>query len=228
MAAFCSVNGLAVLEGAVTLPRLGVWNADLSIDAYAAQRGKATITIGAQTLIGTFTRNGRDVMGRLRARIVGGAAGLATVLQPRSYGSIPLKVPLSDALRDAGEVLSAAADTSLLATQLTAWSRLAAPASSVVASLLQAVPNAVWRVLVDGTVWCGFESWPAATLRDVFAMHSEPEKGRVTIASIAPSVLPGTTLQFSVPGQGAQAVRVGGVHHIIRATEVRTVVLTES
>jgi hypothetical protein len=227
MPAFCSLNGLSAMEATVTLPRIGVWHADLSMDAYAPQSGKATITLGTQTLIGSFARNGVDTARRLRARVVGGAGGLATVLQPRSYGAVPLKIPLSDALRDAGETLSPSADTSLLTTQLSAWSRMQASASAVIASLLQVIPNAVWRVLLDGTVWFGFESWPTTTLSDVFPMQSEPEKGRVTIASVVPALLPGTAFQFSVPGQGVQSVRASMVHHLVRATGLRTVIYAD-
>ena len=90
------------------------------------------------------------------------------------------------------------------------------------------VPGAVWRVLIDGTVWVGFEGWPASSLPDTAPIHSEPEKGRITIASDAPAVFPGTTFQFTLPGQGPQAVRVGGVRHIIRANGVRTIIQTES
>jgi hypothetical protein len=226
--AFCAVNGLNVIEGAIFIPRIGVWHADLSVDAFQAPSGAATIRLASQTLAGKFVRAGLDLRQRLQVRVVGGAGGLATPLAPRSYGSIPLKVVLQDALRDAGEVLSPTADASLLATQLTAWSRMAAPASSVVAQLLQAVPNAVWRVLVDGTVWCGFESWPASSLPDTVPIQSEPELGRVTIASDAPAVLPGTTFQYRAPGVGAVTARVGYVQHHIRRGEVRTVLLTES
>jgi len=227
MPAFASVNGLAVLEGTVTLPRVGVFHADLSVDAYAPQSGKATITLGTQKLVGTFARNGVDITRRLRARVVGGAGGLATLLPPKSYGSVPLKIPLSDALRDAGETLSPSADASLLATQLSAWSRMRASASSVIASLLQVVPNAVWRVLLDGTVWFGFETYPTTTLSDAFPIQSEPEKGRVTIASVTPSILPGTSFQFTAPGQGLQTVKVSLVHHLIRAAGLRTVIYFE-
>jgi hypothetical protein len=227
MPAFASVNGLSVLEATITIPRIGVWHSDLSVDAYAAQSGKATITLGTQKLSGTFARNGVDIHRRLRARVVGGAGGLATVLQPRSYGSVPLKVPLSDALRDAGETLSPSADTSLLATQLTAWSRMQASASAVIASLLQVVPNSVWRVLLDGTVWFGFETYPTATLSDALPIQSEPEKGRVTIASVVPAILPGTSFQYSVPGRGVQTIRTSLVHHLVRPAQLRTVLYGE-
>lgn len=228
MPAFCAVNGLNVIEGAVFIPRVGVWHADLSVDAFTAPTGTATIRLASQTLAGTFVRSGLDLRQRLQVRVVGGAGGLATTLAPRSYGSIPLQIPLQDALRDAGEVLSPMADSSLLGTQLTAWSRMAAPASSVIAQLLLAVPGSVWRVLVDGTVWCGFETWPASFLPDTVPIQSEPERGRVTIASDAPAVLPGTAFQYRAPVGGAVTVRVGYVQHHVRRGEIRTVLLTES
>src|SRR6266851_5985073 len=224
MAALATVNGLVVAEGLVSIPRIGCWHADLSVDSTQAVTGAATLSLGSQKLTGAFARAGFDLRGRLQVRVIGGAGGLGTTLAPKSYGSIPLKVVLQDALRDAGETLSPMADASLLSTQLTAWSRMSAPASSVVKSLMQVVPGAVWRVLIDGTVWVGFEGWPASSLPDTAPIHSEPEKGRITIASDAPAVFPGTTFQFTLPGQGPQAVRVGGVRHIIRANGVRTII----
>lgn len=228
MPAFCSVNGLNVLEGAIFIPRVGVWHADLSIDTFSPVSGKATIQFGSQTLIGTFTRSGMDLRQRLQARIVGGGAGLGTVLAPKGYGSVPLKIPLQDALRDAGEILSPTADASLTGTQLAAWSRMQAQASSVVASLLQVAANAVWRVLLDGTTWCGFETWPSSSLPDTVPIQSEPENGRFVIASDSPAVLPGTTFQYQQPGVGAVSSRVGYVQHVIARGRIRTLIYSES
>jgi len=58
-------------------------------------------------------------------------------------------------------------------------------------------------------------------------MNSEPEKGRVTIASVVPAVLPGSAFQFTMPGQGVQTTRVSLVHHMVRPTGLRTVLYGE-
>jgi len=228
MPAFCTVNGLNVLDGSIYIPRVGVWHADLSIDSFQQVSGAATIQLASQTLKGTFTRNGTDVSKRLRARVVGGAAGMATQLGPRSYGSIQVRIPLTDALNGAGETLSATADSTVLGTQLLAWSRMQAPASAVLAMLLQAVLNApTWRVLLDGTVWVGYESWPSSSLPDTVPISAEPEKGRITIASDAPAVLPGTAFSYVSPGVGQLTKNISFVQHLIRPDETRTLLFYE-
>jgi len=228
MPAFCTINGLNVLDGLIYIPRIGVWHADLNVDSFTTLTGQAaTIQLPSQTLKGTVTRSGTDVAKRLRTRVIGGAAGLATVLPPRSYGAVQLQIPLKDALTGAGETLSPAADPSVLAWPLTAWSRMAVPASYVLAQLVALVPNAVWRVLIDGTVWVGFETWPPASLPDTVPIHSEPEKGRITIASDAPAVLPGTAFSYLSPGVGKLTRNVSYVRHAIRPDQLRTIVSYE-
>jgi hypothetical protein len=63
-------------------------------------------------------------------------------------------------------------------------------------------------VLLDGTVWLGFESWPTATLPDTVQIATDPEQQRITIASDAPAILPGTIFQGS---------RISRVEHSIAA-----------
>lgn len=227
MGALCTVNGLNVLDGAIYIPRVGVWHADLNVDSFSALSGPATISLASQTLKGTVTRSGTDVSKRIRTRVVGGAAGLATVVTPRSYSAIQLKIPLVDALTGAGETLSPVADPNVLAWPLLSWSRMQVPASYVLAQLIALVPNATWRTLLDGTVWVGFETWPANSLPDTVPIHSEPEKGRITIASDAPAVLPGTAFSYVTPGLGTQVRNVSYVRHDIRPSQIRTLLSYE-
>jgi hypothetical protein len=148
-----------------------------------------------------------------------------------SFGAVPLQIPLMDVLRAAGETLSPLAEPNVLAWPLRAWSRMQVPASAEIGALVALVPNATWRVLLDGTVWVGFETWPTFKLSDDDAQtHSEPEKNRLTIApanDTAPSVLPGMALSYSPPGFGQQIKNVSYVRHDIRPTQIRTLVLFE-
>ena len=45
MPAFCTVNGLNVLDGSIYIPRVGVWHADLSIDSFQLIRPDETRTL---------------------------------------------------------------------------------------------------------------------------------------------------------------------------------------
>jgi hypothetical protein len=228
MPALCSVSGVNVLNGLINIPRIGVWHADFELDSFTTFSGAAvSIQFGSQTMVGTVTRSGSDASKRLRVRIVGGVAGLQTVLPPRSYGSVPLRIPLVDALSGAGETLSGTANPTVLATQLSAWSRMQGGTAGGVVGSLATAAGAAWRVLLDGSVWMGLETWPASSLPDTTLIHSEPEKGRVTVASDAPAVLPGTAFSYTPPGS-TQAVRnVSYVRHSIRPDELLTMIYYE-
>jgi hypothetical protein len=211
--AYCTVNGAPVLEGVVRLPRVGVWQADLEMPAGVSLSGRATIKLAdALTLVGTFARSGLDRRGRARARVVGGAAGLGRELAPKSYLNVPLRIPLTDVLTDAGEHLSATADPTVLALQLPAWSRMSQVAGLSFAALVDAA-GATWRILLDGTAWVGIETWPTSNMT-ALAMSYEPERFRRTVATLIPTVL---------PGQVFEGERVALVQHVIAPSSFRTV-----
>lgn len=215
--AYCTVNGAPVLEGVVTLPRIGVWQADVELPASGALSGRATVDIGGVlTLVGTFARSGVDGRGRVRARIVAGAAGLGRTLAPKSYFGVPLRIPLTDVLVDAGEQISPMADVQVLAQQLPAWSRMSQVAGLSLVALVNAAA-ASWRVLLDGTVWVGTEAWPTS-LMVAEAVSFEPELFRRTVASLAPIVL---------PGQVYEGQRIALVRHVLSPIAIRTVLHTE-
>jgi hypothetical protein len=215
--AFCTVNGSPMLEGTINLPRIGVWTADVELPApESLPTGGAMITLGTQTFVGTFARTGFDGRGRMRARIVGGAAGLGGTLAPKSYLGVPLRIPLQDVLTDAGERLSSAADQDTLGFQVPAWSRMQAIAGISLAAIA-AVTGASWRMLSDGSVWVGAETWPKSAMQAA-ATSFEPEAKRRTVASLAPIVL---------PGQVFDGEHVAFVQHLIDARTLRTVLHLE-
>lgn len=219
--AFCTVNGAPVLAGSVNLPRVGVFTVDVELPAPAdgstTLSGRAQVQLGAAlSFSGTFARSGLDGRGRVRARIVGGGAGLGKTLVPRSYLGVPMRIPLADILADAGEKLSASSDQGLLGFQMPAWSRMSAVAGISLAALVAAV-GATWRVLPDGTLWVGSESWPASTMQAV-SISFEPEAKRRTVASLFPTILPGQTY-------GGEHVVF--VQHLVTSRTLRTVLQTE-
>jgi hypothetical protein len=219
--AFCTVNGAPVLAGSISLPRVGVFTVDVELPAPADHSttltGAAALQLGtALSLSGTFARSGLDGRGRIRCRIVGGKGGLGKTLSPRSYLGVPMRIPLTDILNDAGEKLSSTADPTILAFQMPAWSRMSAIAGVSLAALVAAA-GANWRVLTDGTLWVGTESWPPSTMQAV-AVSYEPEAKRRTFASISPTVLPGQTY-------GGEHVVF--VQHLITSRTLRTVLQLE-
>jgi hypothetical protein len=218
--AFASVNGSPILEGTISLPRVGIWTAEVELpapsDGAKTLTGRAAIALGSLSFIGTFAHTGLDGHGRLRAAIVGGGAGMGTLLAAKSYIGPTLRLPLQDVLTDAGEKLSPTSDPGVLAFQMPAWSRMQAVAGASLAALVNAA-GATWRVLTDGSVWVGFETWPASTMTAV-GISFESESKRRTVASLLPSVL---------PGQVYQGERVDFVQHLIASRSLRTMLHLE-
>jgi hypothetical protein len=215
---FC--NDVAVLEGTLTLPRLGAWHADLVLDGPLTTRDAATVRSadGGLVLRGSVVRGG-GFQERGGVRIVGGQRGLAREVAPRFYRGVPARVPIGDLLRDCGERLSTATDLQRLDVVLPRWVRLRGPASTALAHLLDAT-SAAWRVLPDGTLWIGAEAWPVIDL-DTEVFDDDPADDRMELAfdQIPPTLRPGTTFLGR---------HVGTVEHIVAAARVRTLVWFEA
>lgn len=212
---FATVNGFRILEATVSMPRGGRWVADLVVDAIdtGGLTGAVTIQLGPSLeLKGTAKRVGAFVE-HVSMRVVGGAGGLMREIAPKAYQQVPLRIPLVDALAAVGETLSPLSDVAVLNTQLPHWSRMRGPASEEVRSLLARAPAGVAsRVLPDGTVWVGAETWPEASF-EFDLLDDQPWSGEATLGVDAPSLLPGTTFMGR---------RVEQVTHQVTPSRVRT------
>ena len=101
---------------------------------------------------------------------------------------------LADLLQDAGEALSTACTDSVMATTLAYWTSLAVPIGSLVQALAEVAGDAVnWRVLFDGTVWLGVETWPMCPA-DVRIMEQDAPNAAQYIGTDAEGVWPGTSI----------------------------------
>jgi hypothetical protein len=208
-----TANDLGVVEAIVSLPRVGAWVATLDVDAESPERltGAVTIAFGREaSFVGTRFAGG-GAYGRAELTIVGGGGGLATELPPQAYLSVPLRVPLGDVVRGAGEALADDVDPAVLNRILPAWVRGRGKASHALDALASAA-GVGWRVRADGKVWLGVETWPASsstaeTLRD------HPRLRMLELAEEVPRLLPGTTF-------GGKRVSV--VRHVATAEHLRT------
>lgn len=193
------VNDQSALETRICTPRTGAWHIDALIDDPDAIAGAVTVNVndGAQVFRGTVVRSGVFAdTGHLR--VVAGAAGLGTSATPRHYQGPSVRTVLRDLLSDAKETLASSADASILATGLDAWTTTATPIGTLISLLLAAAaPGSSWRMLPDGTLWVGRETWPAAnidsTLYQVF--QDSPESGDMVIGVDAPLPLVATTFE---------------------------------
>jgi hypothetical protein len=213
-----TLAGRPVLDATIALPRVGAWLAVVHVDDADVPAGAATLASadGALEMHGTIRRGGA-FQERGRVELVGGGGGLAGEVAPRFYANAPARQVLSDLLRDAGESLSATADGPLLGTLLPAWPRARGAAGAALATLLDAL-GATWRVLADGSIWVGRETWPTIDPVDVELLDDDPSDGAVVVAAdvVRPEFVPGTTYLER---------RVGLVRHEASSARVRTEVL---
>lgn len=189
--AYITINGLTVESAWVHLPRVGVWRAELVLAEEGFRSSAVAISVadGALQMHGTV-RVGGDFEGKTRVEVVGGAGGLHTLVRPRGYQNTPLRIPLTQALQDAGERLSPAADAAMLGINLRHWMTRKEPASSVVEALV-AQAGAAWRVLPDGYTWVGVETWPAVTF-GFELLRPNALNDTVCGTFTTPNLLPGT------------------------------------
>lgn len=215
-------NGEPVESGTIRLPRVGAWHADLVVlrETAEAIEGRVEIRIGeALSFVGTARRSGPD-RGVVHVRVVGGAGGLATELGPKAYQGVPLQLPLQDLAGETGEMLSPASSPDLLGIVLPYWARPAGPAGRALVALLAAASDGAWRVLADGTLWVGRETWPPAVLDglEYSTLSQAPQFGTAEIAALDPRVFPGETLSGR---------RVSVVEHRFSPAGIRTTLQLE-
>ncbi len=210
-------NGADVLSLHLTMPSSGAWVADLEADA---DKLAAAVTIDdgeGNRFVGRALRSS-STSGRLGARIVpgkGGIAGLVKRLAARHFRDVPLRSVLADILVQTGEQLSATAQQTVLARHLAFWSIPGGAESSPGAALrkLTAAVGATWRMLADGTVWVGVDSYPKAPNFEREEIEPDNVLGTVSLAVDGFPLRPGVTLDGR---------RVLSVEHRIDGAELRT------
>jgi hypothetical protein len=205
--ALVSVNGQDAIETRLTTPRIGAWHLDVLVDDPTALAGVARVVVDSNeqaqglaaglVLVGTVVRSGVFAdTGHIR--IVAGAGGLGLSARPRHYTGTSVRIVLGDLLAGAGEKLAATADQSVLSTGLDAWTTGAVPVGTAIALLLAtAGPGIAWRMLPDGTLWVGRETWPDAgvdsDLYQIFEDSAETNSMRIGVDG--PLALVGTLFQ---------------------------------
>lgn len=108
---WAQLNGVPLTSGRVTVPRYGIWtaNVELADDSATLPAGPAQLVIDDRTLVGTITRVSRTA-GKVTAFVVGGAAGWPKVTEAAPYHSdagITSKRVIGDLAREVGETLAA-------------------------------------------------------------------------------------------------------------------------
>lgn len=185
-----TLNGIAILRGDILEPFQGAWTADLEMLSDGVDgplTGSATLSLLGETWAGTVAHapgQQTDALsgpsgGFLMARIVGGAGGMQTAVQPKEWPQgVLVQQVLTDLLQRAGETQSPEISPQLLARLLPQWSY---PAGSVDSALsaLAAYLGCVWRIRRDGLVWVGVPTPTPATAPDYIIADVAPEAGMV-------------------------------------------------
>jgi hypothetical protein len=190
--ALATLGGKTVIEARVVRGLSGSWVIEATVDSKTALAGRVVFTTPGLTLSGTVDATLSGVFQETaQVRVLAGAGRLSEEIGAKSYRGVTLRTVLLDILTAKGELLSATSDASLLSTSLSAWVRFRGSADAEIAKLLETV-GASWRMLDDGTVWIGRETWPTlAGIHQVIEDH--PEDGRSVVASEKPFLRPGAT-----------------------------------
>lgn len=215
-----TVRGAAVIRATIFLPLSGAWVADVDVETDAALEGRQSIAVdGGPTFVGAAV-DGAVVHGLWQGRIVGGAGGIRRDLTPLAYRTATLADVVRDALREAGETLSS--DSASLAQAAARWHRAAEPCAHTLAQVAEAAGYG-WRVLLDGTVWFGTETWPAAPETDITVVDFDPRRGVYKLSGDTLGLRPGRLLQAQGEA-GSDFVQMGDVRHEVTGDEITTTV----
>lgn len=221
MSALITCAGADLLKGHVSLPQTGPWTAVLELDTTTVPSGQVTLAAdGGLSLKGFVLRAGADLQDRMHVRLVGGAGGLSKIVPPAAWQGATVRDPLNAIMSATGESLSSTIDASITGLVQQLWT-VAAQSGAACLNLIcyaagQVLGKAIgWRILGDGTVWIGAETWPAQAMPDgADILRQFPGAGRYEIGAQTPSLLPGVNLT----GVG----NVAAVEHWLSPSEVRT------
>jgi hypothetical protein len=199
--ALVTINDVGVISGKVIRPLQGVWSADLVVDSIDGFGAGTKVTIKADngySLTGVIDPDRTGAfLDAMHVRVIGGAGGLTKASTARSYiqpGAFVRDV-VNALCSDAGETLSATTDASFLTANLSAW---AIVGGNTVARNLRALldivsPSSSCRILSDGKLWIGSESWPTSdTIVEV--INQDPKDGSMMIGMDSPFIEPGMNL----------------------------------
>ncbi|MFO0658896.1 MAG: hypothetical protein U0165_03545 [Polyangiaceae bacterium] len=205
-----------VFEAELVMPIRGAWTASVQIDAEAELSGRVTLSYKGATWSCSIIASG-IYGGRCLVRLVGGAGGLGTPLEAKHYRDVTVRAVLDDVFRASGEKLSPTVLDAVIDQKLPTWTRASGNASSAIGDIAEKL-GLSWRVLRDGTVWIGSETWPEVTGQFVIT-REEPQFSRMVVA-------PETA--FLIPGSTFRTRRVSEVAYNVGASGFRAHLLFES
>jgi len=180
-------------RASLMLPRSGAWTGTLVLDQDTIPRGAITVTLSGVDMPAWIQRC-ELVKGMLAMRVVGGAGGLGHVATPKHYRNPTVRHVLNDLVAGAGESLSAACTASVLDLPLGYWTTLGLTNGVLLDALIEvAGGGCVWRVLHDGAVFLGTETWPMCPA-EVRVMDQDAGNASQVLGTDSLGIWPGTTI----------------------------------
>lgn len=176
------INNKPIVECHLMLPKIGAWMAnDVLIDSDEEFNIGDSVTMNFldQTFKGTVLDTG-VFRGFQQCTIIGGSGKFPDQLESSSYNSIPLGQVVNDIARKTGHTVSTSSDQNLLNHNLVGWNILKMKASLALVKLLDS-QGAIWRILPDGTLWIGFETYTPLNINDFLVIEKFPEQARWNI-----------------------------------------------
>lgn len=177
--------------------RIGAWECALDLDVETPPTGKIKFQLDDLEFTGTVLPDHTGTDGaRGKCRVVGGNGHLSHTIDAHSYsGGAGIKVGtvVRDILKACGEDLSDLSDGPTLDISLPRWHVQQGSGQQALTALAEKV-NAAWRVMRDGTVWFGVETWPEVNPDGVLTGETW-SNGHLTLASETPNMVPGTVFQ---------------------------------
>lgn len=177
----------------VMMPLVGAWTADVSVDSATNITGEVTLKIGEVLVLTGFVRRGGEYVQKGVYRLVGGYGGFNKTTPAKSYRAASVSVVLSDILQAGGEAISLASDKDVMDAVLTNWTTPEQKVGQALSSLVDSQADRNWRVLPDGSVWVGKESWPVIGVTGNI-LSQDVEYGRAVLDLPRPNLIPGMAM----------------------------------
>ena len=212
-----SVGSSGIVNGSLLIKRRGNWTLYANdLDGDDAPSGVVSCEWLGTQLLGHVLRSGK-ADGAVDAVITGGRTEHSKRLSAAMYDyQVPVFMILQAIITEQGEQASATISVDLLKRTLPRYTKVAGTFGQQLDQLADAL-GCVWRILLDGSLWIGVDTFAAAAAFDhVLSADWRPGSSRLLIEPDAVGLLPGQSYSGPQGYTGAAfSVRVGDIKYCI-------------
>lgn len=192
-----ALNGIPTLSGKVFEPRVGTWWAEVQVSGDEVPSGQVRLDfLGELEFIGTVKSVRSAVDSELvTVRIEGGSGRLDELwLGPKHFRDVDLGTLIRDLTQRTGDTVDESVSGAVLGARVKFWTRPRTIGDAYLGSIA-AEAGAAWRVLRNGNLWMGAETWPTES-HDYIIEKMLPADNAVIVApQLLPTVSPGITFE---------------------------------